>query len=232
MATFSEMSQKNSNKNASDFELRSYLKKKSQNATQLPPTSDSINPKSHKISLCINSFSKLLLETGVYIASLKKSEAPICRANKCLNGKPCDISRCNFGDRVLSINGITLRNKPIHDIFELFRNCQYFDLVIQKDQIVGSSSFIDLTRSQSRSLVESASENHSYLNKSPSHHPNSSRQQQILQEHLFDSNESLKFFDSKGNLIPIVNDKNKHFNPNQKKIRPPNAMKAYSNENV
>ena len=91
METYSEMSQKHI-RNSSDFETKDYLKKqklteksekKNASKNQLQANS------SYRVSLCVNSFSKILLETGVYIAALKSSEGLICRANKCLNEKPC-----------------------------------------------------------------------------------------------------------------------------------------------
>ena len=207
---------------SSDFELKSYQKKKFQNDLLLNELNEkqreSISRKQHEpgsfaTSLCINSFGKLLLETGVYVAALRQSEGLVCRANKCLNEKPCDISLCSAGDRILSINGILLANKPIHDIVDLFKNCEYFDLVIQKEifslkekqQRVSSSNYIDLTRSQTISLLESASENHSFSKPSEvnlrSHHKMVQPQQLLHQHQLMDSDESVKFFDSRGNLI-------------------------------
>jgi len=255
METYSEMSQKHISTNektlnSSDFETKDYLKKqklteksekKNASKNQLQANS------SYRVSLCVNSFSKILLETGVYIAALKSSEGFICRANKCLNEKPCNASLCHSGDRVMSINGISLKNKPIHDIFELFKNCKYFDLVLQKENSLfenkrfSSNNFIDLTRSRTESLVESISENQS-VSKS-SNQPHSSKNYTKIPQHMFDSNESIKFFDSKGNLIPIsrennrniaINSKTKQYNfqSNPKAVRPLNESHFYSNDDI
>jgi hypothetical protein len=262
METYSEMSQKHisineKTLNSSDFETKDYLKKqkllteisekKSVGKSQLQANSEK-SSNSYRVSLCVNSFSKILLETGVYIAALKSSEGFVCRANKCLNEKPCNASLCHSGDRVMSINGISLKNKPIHDIFELFKNCKYFDLVLLKENSssenkrFSSNNFIDLTRSQTESLVESISENQS-VSKS-SNQPHSSKKYYTkMPQRMFDSNESIKFFDSKGNLIPIsrennrnlaINSKTKQYNfqSNPKAVRPLNESHFYSNDDI
>ena len=252
------MSQKNNTNpnekstNSSEFKLKKYAKIKNNETIEkdnlkknAPKMFQDKTSSSYTISLCVNSFSKLLLETGVYIAALKKSEGLICRSNKCLNEKPCNVSLCNTGDRVMSINGISLKNKPIHDIFELFKNCQYFDLVMLKENFLfdsqrfHSNNFIDLTQSQTESLVESE-------NRSVSKHSNQphSSKNYSKTSPRFDSNESIKFFDSKGNLIPISRDKNRNYNninsrtkqynfqSNPKTVRPLNESHFYSNDDI
>ena len=246
------MSQKNNKNpnekslNSSDFDIKSSSnKKKDREEKNALKMRHGKTLSSYNVSLCFNSFSKLLLETGVYIAALKKTEGLICHANECLNEKPCNASLCSIGDRVMSINGISLKNKPIHDIFELFKNCQYFDLVMQKEnpliecQRFPSNTFIDLTRSHTESIVES--ENRSFSKSS--NQPNSSRNYSKISPHLLDSNESIKFFDSKGNLIPISRDNNRNysinsktkqynFQSNPKTVRPLNESHFYSNDDI
>ena len=104
-----------------------------------------------------------------------------------------------------------------------------------------SNNFIDLTRSRTESLVESISENQS-VSKS-SNQPHSSKNYTKIPQHKFDSNESIKFFDSKGNLIPIsrennrniaINSKTKQYNfqSNPKVVRPLNESHFYSNDDI
>lgn len=78
------------------------------------------------VSIKKSSLSDLLLETGVYISATKLG---------------AESSRCDtydnknvlaIGDRILSINGISLTNKNLYEVMDLVNQCQNFNLVIQK----------------------------------------------------------------------------------------------------
>lgn len=83
------------------------------------------------ISIKKSSLNDLLLETGVYIsASTKQVNSNISDGSK---GQAADSrNSLVIGDRILSINGISLTNKNLYEIMDLVNQCKSFNLVIQK----------------------------------------------------------------------------------------------------
>ncbi len=90
------------------------------------------------VSIKKSSLNDLLLETGVYISATK---------TQTMDGRS-DINQSTamlaIGDRILSINGISLTNKNLYEVMELVDQCKNFNLVIQK-----ITSAVKLTQSSS-----------------------------------------------------------------------------------
>lgn len=101
---------------------------KQQHRTSMARTSASANDKNNfdLVSIKKSSLNDLLLETGVYISATKTQSVDRCENNE-NNGQMFTI-----GDRILSINGISLTNKNLYEVMELVNQCKSFNLVIQK----------------------------------------------------------------------------------------------------
>ncbi len=78
------------------------------------------------VSIKKSSLNDLLLETGVYISATKTQTVDgRCDAN-------LSAAMLAIGDRILSINGVSLTNKNLYEVMELVDQCKSFNLVIQK----------------------------------------------------------------------------------------------------
>lgn len=98
------------------------------------------------VSIKKSSLGDLLLETGIYISATKERADATCKAQA-----ECSKNVLSIGDRILSINGISLTNKNLYEVMDLVDQCKNFNLVIQKitpnvaianNQMINSSSSI------------------------------------------------------------------------------------------
>ena len=82
------------------------------------------------ISIKKSSLNDLLLETGVYISATTKQINSISEHSS--GSRSHYQNMLAIGDRILSINGISLTNKNLYEIMDLVNQCKSFNLVIQK----------------------------------------------------------------------------------------------------
>ena len=87
------------------------------------------------VSIKKSSLSDLLLETGVYISATKQPEGGVSKQIGENNKNVLTI-----GDRILSINGISLTNKNLYEVMDLVNQCKNFNLVIQKITLVQNNN--------------------------------------------------------------------------------------------
>ena len=102
------------------------------------------------VSIKKSSLNDLLLETGVYISATKQPIDSSKQTNKTPGGETNNKNVLSIGDRILSINGISLTNKTLYEIMELVNQCKNFNLVIQKvTSVKNPIVFNSLTNSSS-----------------------------------------------------------------------------------
>jgi hypothetical protein len=84
------------------------------------------------IAIAMDSLSELLLETGVFVAGFKKSSnqtSLVVRRASSMDGH----TTLSTGDRIISINGVSLVNKSLSNLgAKFFQNYDTFHLMIQK----------------------------------------------------------------------------------------------------
>ena len=159
-----------------NFDFENFLSKSmshDENGEQFDIRKDGKN--SNLISVCLKSFEDLLIETGIYISAIKKTNKKLDKSdtNK-FNSNP--ITLLSPGDRIISINGVSLTNKSIYDITKMMNNCDSINIIVQKLY-----------------KLNEASQNNNYnvsLSYSPSHFSVSDRDKRspsFAQKHLFES---------------------------------------------
>ena len=94
------------------------------------------------ISISMDSISDLLLETGIFVAGLKNNNNNNNNNNKSKQSQ----TSLSIGDRIVSINGVSLANKSLSNLSaKFFQNLSRFNLLVQKMAVQKSSSSLNLT---------------------------------------------------------------------------------------